>query len=67
MFADQDFYDMCFRKLLSVDYGLQPKLFRAKQSATAEGENCTYCPTLYLDTQKSLFDDVILIVFLQKQ
>ena len=27
-------------------YGLRPKFFRAEHSATAEGENCAYGPTL---------------------
>ena len=26
-------------------YGQRPKFFRAKHSATAEGENCAYGPT----------------------
>ena len=29
-------------------YGQKPKVVRAKQSATAKGENCAYGPTLYL-------------------
>ena len=29
-------------------YGRRPKFFRAKHSASAEGENCTYGPTLLL-------------------
>ena len=29
-------------------YGRRPKFFRAKPSASAEGENCTYGPTLLL-------------------
>ena len=28
-------------------YGQRPKFVRAKHSATAEGENCTYGPTLF--------------------
>ena len=27
-------------------YGQRPKFFRAEHSATAEGENCAYGPTL---------------------
>ena len=27
-------------------YGQRPKFFRAEHSATAEGENCAYSPTL---------------------
>ena len=28
-------------------YGQRPKFVRAEHSATAEGENCAYGPTLY--------------------
>jgi hypothetical protein len=31
---------------LATVYGRRPKLFRAEHSATAEGENCAYGPTL---------------------
>ena len=34
MIADQNFYDICFT------------FFYLTASATAEGENCAYCPTL---------------------
>ena len=51
MFADQDFYDIClnfFDPMTSATaYGQMPKFVRAEQSATAEGENCTYGPTLH--------------------
>ena len=29
-------------------YGQRPKFFRAEHSATAEGENCAYGPTLHI-------------------
>ena len=29
-------------------YGQKPKFFRAEHSATAEGENCAYGPTLLI-------------------
>ena len=31
---------------LATAYGQRPKFVRAEPSATAEGENCTYGPTL---------------------
>ena len=31
---------------LATAYGQRPKFFRAEHSATAEGENCAYGPTL---------------------
>ena len=42
------FYDMCFKeKNPTVSaYSQSPKFLRAKYSATAIGENCTYGPTL---------------------
>ena len=30
----------------ATGYGQKPKVVRAEHSATAEGENCTYGPTL---------------------
>ena len=51
MFADQDFYDICFNffdpTASATAYGQRPKFVRAKQSATAESENCAYGPTLH--------------------
>ena len=50
MIADQNFYDICFTFFYptasATVYGRRPKFFRAKHSATAEGENCAYGPTL---------------------
>ena len=50
MIADQNFYDICFTLFYptasATVYGRRPKFFRAEHSATAEGENCTYGPTL---------------------
>ena len=50
MIADQNFYDLCltffYPTASATAYGQRPKFVRAKHSATAEGENCTYGPTL---------------------
>ena len=50
MIAGKNFYDICFRFFYptasATAYGQRPKFFRAEHSATAEGENCAYCPTL---------------------
>ena len=50
MIADQNFYDTCFTIFYptasATVYGRRPKFFRAKHSATAEGENWAYGPTL---------------------
>ena len=50
MIADQNFYDTCFTIFYptasATVYGRRPKFFRAEHSATAEGENCAYGPTL---------------------
>ena len=50
MIADQNFYDLCFTFFYptasATAYGQRPKFFRAEHSATAEGENCAYGPTL---------------------
>ena len=49
MIADQKFYDMFYMFLsYSFGYGQRPKFVMAKHSATAEGENCAYGPTLYV-------------------
>ena len=44
------FNDICFAIIYPMAsatvYGRRPKFFRAEHSATAEGENCTYGPTL---------------------
>ena len=48
--ADQNFYDICFMLFYptasAMAYGQRPKIVRAENSATAEGENCAYGPTL---------------------
>ena len=43
MIADQI---LCFTFFYSTAYGRRPKFVRAEHTATAEGENCTYGPTL---------------------
>ena len=51
MIADQNFYDICFTffnpTASATVYGRRPKFFRAEHSATAEGENWAYGPTLH--------------------
>ena len=50
MIADQNFYDICFMFFYptasATAYSQRPKFVRAKHSATAEGENWAYGPTL---------------------
>jgi hypothetical protein len=50
MIADQNFYDICFMFFYptasAMAYGQRPRFVRAEHSATAEGENCAYGPTL---------------------
>jgi hypothetical protein len=50
MIADQNFYDIFFMFFYptasATAYGRRPKFVRAEHSATAEGENCAYGPTL---------------------
>ena len=44
-----DFYDMFLKNYptaLTTAYGQRPKFVRAEHSATDEGENCAYGPTL---------------------
>ena len=57
MIANQNFYDTCFTIFYptasATVYGRRPKFFRAEHSATAEGENCAYGPTLE-DVQENL-------------
>ena len=52
MIADQNFYDICFMFFYptasATAYGQRPKIVKAEHSATAEGENCAYGPTLVL-------------------
>ena len=50
MIADQNFYHICFKVFYptasATAYGRRAKFVRAEHSATAEGENCAYGPTL---------------------
>jgi len=50
MIANQNFYDTCFMFLYptasATAYGQRPNVFMAEHSATAEGENQAYGPTL---------------------
>ena len=50
MSADQNFYDICFTFFYptasAAVYSRRPNFFRAKHSATDEGENWAYGPTL---------------------
>ena len=50
MIADKIFYNICFRVYYptasATVCGRRPKFFMAEHSATAEGENCAYGPTL---------------------
>ena len=50
MIADQNFDDTCFAIIYptasATVYGRRPKFFTAEHSATAEGENRAYGPTL---------------------
>ena len=53
MIADQNFYALhvlqfFYPVYLPTAYGQRPKFVRAKHSATADGENCAYGPTLGL-------------------
>ena len=52
MIANQNFYGTCFTIFYptasATAYGQRPKFFWAEHSATAEGENCAYGPTLLL-------------------
>ena len=51
MIDDQDFYDTCvtifYPTASATAYGQRPKFSVAEPSATAEGENCAYGPTLH--------------------
>ena len=73
MIADQNFYDVCFAffnpTASATAKGQRLKFSRAEHSATAEGENCAYGPTLastflvkYLDVPGKIF--VITLVIL---
>ena len=58
MIADQNFYDICFTFFYptasATVYGRRPKFFMAEHSATAEGENRAYGPTLLREYIHSL-------------
>ena len=62
MIANQNFYDTCFTIFYptasATVYGRRPKFFRAEHSATAEGENCAYGPTLppHNELEWAIFD-----------
>ena len=49
-------YDICLNffdpTASATAYGQRPKFVRAKHSATAEGENCAYGPTLGLPQEQ---------------
>ena len=40
------FFSLFYPTASATAYGQRPKFFRAEHSATAEGENCAYGPTL---------------------
>ena len=68
MIADQTFmtYFYVFYPTASATvYGRRPKFFRAEHSAMAEGENCTYGPTLIFDKriQNCFFFVFIFLMF----
>ena len=46
MIGDQNFYDIFYPTTSATAFGQRPKFVRAEHSATAEGENCAYGPTL---------------------
>ena len=60
IFADQNFYDVYLLSFYptasATAYGQRPKFFRAEHSATAEGENCAYGPTLILSDLRGHWD-----------
>ena len=65
MTADQNFYDIHFTFFYptasATAYGQRPKFVRAEHSATAEGENCAYGPTLLFTIKINLqFDGKLL-------
>ena len=50
MIADQKVmtcFALFYPTASATAYGQRPKFFRAEHSATAEGENCAYGPTLH--------------------
>ena len=51
MIADQKVmtcFALFYPTASATAYGQRPKFFMAEHSATAEGENCAYGPTLYV-------------------
>ena len=74
MIADQNFNDTCFAIIYptasATVYGRRPKFFMAEHSATAEGENRAYGPTLLHtmeDDIKNVSDFVVLGTKLQER
>ena len=72
MTADQNFYDIRFTFFYptasATAYGQRPKFVRAEHSATAEGENCAYGPTLlnrdsFLNRAFLNRDSTVLLIF----
>jgi hypothetical protein len=43
-------------------YGQRPKFVRAEHSATAEGENCAYGPTLFLSIIMANFSENLVTI-----
>ena len=67
MIADQNFYGICFMffnpTASATAYGRRPKFVRAEHSATAEGENCAYGPTLSFRNSSISFQKYISTFF----
>ena len=67
MIADQNFYDICFTFFYptasATAYGQSPKFVRAEHSATAEGDNCAYGPTLKIMLWKIMLGKGLLYSF----
>ena len=70
MIADQNFYDTFFTifhpTASATAYGRRPKFFRAEHSATAEGENCAYGPTLIISVHTIIIDFITKLPTIQK-
>ena len=70
MIADHIFYDTCFTIFYptasATVYGRRPKFFRAEHSATAEGENWAYGPTLVGTLESGINVKVCLVIFEKK-
>ena len=69
MIADQSFYDTFFTifypTALAMVYGRRLKFFRAEHSATAEGENCAYGPTLQISLKGITLEGIKFSVLLR--